>query len=176
MDFGDYWYLPPGGLLLFSPLAIFAGWGFFEAWRTRDNDLLRLFSIGVSATIVFYGGYSAWGGGWAFGPRYLADITPLWMLGLLPIMPRIAQSIALKRLFLFAFGFSILVHAIGAYFTWSWEKLDTLSLWNWQRNPVVYLLAQVVTPGSRDRIEGIVVVFIIAGLLLACSRVQKVQA
>jgi len=167
---------PARGLLLFSPLAIFACWGFFEAWRTRDNDLVRLFSIGVSATIVFYSGYFVWSGGWAFGPRYLADITPLWMLGLLPIMPRIAKSTVLKRLFLFAFGFSILVHAIGAYFTWSWEKLYTLSLWNWQRNPVVYLLTQAVTPGSRDRIEGIAVSFIIAGLLIACSRVQKVPA
>jgi hypothetical protein len=163
-------FSPPRGLLIFSPIILFALAGLWQAIRLRKPGPWGFLAVSFAATVVFYGSYGMWSGGYCFGPRYFADITPLWCLWLIPLTPMISSSVRWARLFALALGLSIATHAAGAFFTWRWEKLYGLSDWSWGRNPWGFLACQILTPGAPSRADGIAALTILMALLLAAWR------
>ena len=86
--------------------------------------------------------YYNWTGGMTFGSRYLATAALLAVFFAAEAAPCIAASPALRRLWCLAVAWSVLVHAVGAYFTWpgSYEiEAQRAQLWQWSLYPPFYL-------------------------------------
>jgi len=159
-------FSPARGLFLYSPFVLFSIWGFALAWRSVKWRFWRVLSLACVATVFFYSTYTDWPGGWCFGPRYMADIGPLLVLGVVPLLERLERSVVLRKFFFLSLFYSILVHAIGAAFTWHWEDLTQVSVWNTARYPVIYLIRQVFISGGPDRIEGLIVLLALISMIV----------
>ena len=101
--------------------------------------------------LLFIASWSDWHGGWSYGPRMLADITPFLTLLLVPVVKinKIWQSKIFKLVFFLAASFSIFVHLLGSTVAdFSWYRIQTMFLsseisqkgeflWNW-KYPEIY--------------------------------------
>jgi hypothetical protein len=107
-------FSPSRGLFIYSPVLLFGIVGIIFAWKKSGTLLLRYLSLGVIANILLYSKFFYWLGGYTYGPRLLADITPIFCLFLIE-----TKSLFTKTFFKIAFlvlaAFSITAHAIGAY-------------------------------------------------------------
>lgn len=136
--------LSPGrGLFIYSPVFLFSLVGIILIWRRREYILLRYLSAGTLATMLMYSKYFGWWGGFTYGPRLLADITPILALCLLPIAPLLKKSKAALYIFIVLGAFSIAAHANGAFFedgTWN-ASVDinrhAERNWNWGDNQLI---------------------------------------
>src|SRR5262249_35052109 len=74
--------LSPGrGLLVYTPVTLIAFAGVISRRRRVLSD--TSFSLLFLSTIfqyMLYSFYTFWGGGWSFGPRFLVDVMPVWMM------------------------------------------------------------------------------------------------
>jgi hypothetical protein len=100
---------PARGLLVFSPVFLFATWGAVLHWRERRN---RAEVIAWSGVIVLHwlavSGFPHWWGGYSYGPRFMTDLTPSLCWFLAPViaqLPGELRSGAWKRPV--AVGFSL---------------------------------------------------------------------
>lgn len=71
------WLSPNRGLLVFSPIAIFAADGIPIAFREGWRSAVRWCAVAAGAQYLLYGSYAVWWGGHTFGPRYMLDVLPL---------------------------------------------------------------------------------------------------
>lgn len=112
---------PSRGLFVFSPFLLFALPGIVLAWR-RGPQVLRYASVGLVAFVCLYGKYIYWDGGWAYGPRFLLDVTALLCLYLAAPLEWIWARLHWRRAFVGAGLLSIGIHALGAYtYDTNWE-------------------------------------------------------
>jgi len=135
--------LSPGrGLLFYSPIFILSFAGLALAWRKNGDVLLRYLGVGAILSIVVVAKWHKTSGGESFGPRLLADLTPIMAFALFPL----ADSIRNRRALAVAFGllcaWSIAAHTSGAFISyrgWNQWALDDAEkrLWLWGDNPVV---------------------------------------
>jgi tetratricopeptide (TPR) repeat protein len=65
------------GLVVFTPLVLLAAAGAEWAWRKKNLAVLRWLAGATALTLLVYGFYSVWWGGWSYGPRYACDVLPL---------------------------------------------------------------------------------------------------
>lgn len=117
---------PNRGLLIYTPVMIFAFWGAVRVWRERAPEWMRLLVVGLGLHVLIYGAFTEWWAGYTFGPRYLCDVLPalalLLVYGLVPLWRRpVWRAVAVV---LIAYG--VAVQAIGVYFA------DD----DWNRTPV----------------------------------------
>ncbi|MFO0879633.1 MAG: hypothetical protein U0840_19990 [Gemmataceae bacterium] len=76
---------------------------------TSGLPLLCFFTLLLSLVVIaFYIWKSDNYGGWSNGPRWLMWLTPLWLLGLLPVLDRLAPSRVGRGVALVALALSIL--------------------------------------------------------------------
>jgi hypothetical protein len=107
---------PNRGLLIYTPVMIFAFSGALRVWRERAPEWMRLLVVGLGLHVLIYGAFSEWWAGYTFGPRYFCDVLPgltlLLAYGLVPFWRRPAwRAIAAV---LIAYG--VAVQAVGVYF------------------------------------------------------------
>jgi hypothetical protein len=142
---------PSRGLLVYSPVLLFAVGGAVLAFADRGGPLLRWLAGAVAATVLMLGGFSVWWGGHSFGPRLLADVLPLLALLLLPVWPRLQGSPALRAAFLVLLALSVGVQVVGAFYhpsprsvDWNTSPRDVDEahdrLWNWTDPQILRLL------------------------------------
>ncbi|MCU1228541.1 MAG: hypothetical protein JWO97_1425 [Acidobacteria bacterium] len=97
---------PYRGLFFASPVLLFAFIGARQMWRARE---LRHEICAIAGSIAIYFvaicAFNQWNGGWAFGPRYLLPIVPLFGIPMLAAMP--LQSRRARALFIAAALFSV---------------------------------------------------------------------
>ena len=135
--------LSPGrGLLFYSPVFVLSFLGLALAWRRNGDRLLRYLGVGAILSILMVAKWHKTSGGESFGPRLLADLTPIMAFALFPM----ADSIRNRRAFAIALGllgaWSIAANASGAFISyrgwnnWALGDPDT-RLWLWSDNPVV---------------------------------------
>jgi hypothetical protein len=135
--------LSPGrGLLFYSPIFILSLTGLVLAWRKNGDVLLRYMGVGAISTILLIAKWHKTSGGESFGPRLLADLTPIMAFALFPF----ADSIRNRRTLAIAFAalgaWSITANASGAFVSyrdwnqWALNDADK-RLWLWGDNPVV---------------------------------------
>ena len=107
-------FSPARGLLIYSPIFIFSLIGIILTWR-KDGDLFfRYLSIGVIANLILYSKFFMWWGGFTYGPRLLADLTPILCSFLIFVIPLLKLR-WVKAVFALLVFCSFSAHAIGAY-------------------------------------------------------------
>ena len=142
---------PSRGLLAYSPFLVFSLWGMAFTWRQENQGLFKSLSLGAVAAILLTAKWGCWWGGWCFGPRLLADLTPLLILAVVPVLPSLEKKRWTWETFWLLSVFSVVTHAMGAYLTWKWEPDGTGDLWSLLRHPVFYWLAGGNLPAGIGR-------------------------
>jgi hypothetical protein len=135
--------LSPGrGLFFYSPIFILSFAGLALAWRKNGDVLLRYLGVGAIFTILLIAKWHKTSGGESFGPRLLADLTPILALALFPLADSIRNRRALAVVFAMLGIWSITTNASGAFISyrgwnqWALNDADQ-RLWLWGDNPVV---------------------------------------
>lgn len=135
---------PGRGLLVYSPVLVVGLIGLARAWRSGGDPLLRTLSVGAVLTILLYGKWAKWWGGYTYGPRLLADLSPVFVLGMLPLADRLTRRRAWQVVFSLLTAWSIVAHAMGAFvddhLTWN-RRVDVEAhpdrLWQWGDNQLL---------------------------------------
>ena len=134
---------PGRGLFVYSPIFLFSLVGLALAWRRDGDRLLRWLGAGALLTVLLHSRWMAWWGGWTYGPRYLADLTPIFALALYPLAGAISRPGTIRALFVALLVWSVGAHAIGAYWDdGSWNARPNIDrapgrLWLWSDNQLV---------------------------------------
>jgi hypothetical protein len=155
---------PNRGLLIYTPIMIFALYGALRAWRDEARPWMRLLVVGVALHMLIYAGFGEWWAGYTFGPRYFTDVLPALVLliaeGLLPLWRQ--PAVRLLATVLLAYG--VAVQAIGVYFddddwnrtptplelqpqrVWDWSDLQIARALGsgWKGNELAPLLADIL--------------------------------
>ncbi len=136
--------LSPGrGLFMYSPIFLLSVVGGLVSWRRGGDPLLRALGVGAGLTFAVYAKWHAWWGGYTFGPRLLADLSPVLALCLFPLEPFLSQRRSLGVITAVLLAASILAHAEGALVHdayWPiYVDVDHFPerLWSWTDNPLV---------------------------------------
>jgi hypothetical protein len=114
---------PNRGLLVYTPIMLFAVWGAVRVWRVDAPVWLRWLSIGVALHVLVYAKFQEWWAGYTYGPRYFTDVLPALTIflvyGLVPLCRAPAMRAAVAALAVYGAA----VQAIGVYAADdSWER------------------------------------------------------
>jgi nitrate reductase NapE component len=164
---------PSRGLLLFSPIVLYAIPGTLKILKLKSNSdekLLTYLSLSSLALFIQYCFFIIWMAGYTYGPRFLTDILPVACFAInYTIAPRVQlinqqkQKLLTKGtvLFLITIFFSIFVQLVGAFglSTWNGVPLDagrTQNAWRWWEigdsqieRQTRSVISQVTKPGSK---------------------------
>ncbi len=100
-DFGEAligpWISPARGLLIYSPILIFSGWGLSlnlrrSSYRRVDLALLAIVTLHCLVLAI----WNMWWGGWSDGPRMMTDMLPYFMYWLIPVIAILQRSISAR--------------------------------------------------------------------------------
>ncbi len=131
---------PNRGLLVFSPVLLFAFPGIRRAWRKpRDETtvLLRFLSLGSLTVLLLFAQWNAWDGGWCYGCRMLTDILPLLFLFAAAGREAVRGSAPGRVSFSVAAALSVAIHALGVFFhNNDWNADPASHPWRWDRTQI----------------------------------------
>ena len=133
-------FSPSRGLFVYSPVFLFSLLGIFLTWRDGKLQLSKYLSVAVVLVIVLYSRWKIWWGGWAYGPRLLADLTPLLTFLLVPAYRRIVDCPFLRSSFYLLAGISIAIHGLGAFAPAGWSPdvgEPSRRLWSWSEGELM---------------------------------------
>jgi len=145
---------PSRGLLVYSPFVVFSLAGGLLAWRRGGEPLLRWLGLAVVASLLLDARWAFWWGGTCYGPRLLADLSPVLVVLVTPLAPRLERDKCLTALFAVLLAWSIGMHAIGAFCTdlgWNDRReidVHPEGLWSWSDNQPVECLRALVAPAT----------------------------
>ena len=78
-------FSPSRGLLIFSPIFLFALFGVFLKIRRNRLEALDKYLLAILVCHwLMVGSFPRWWAGWSFGPRYFSDVLPYLIFFLLP--------------------------------------------------------------------------------------------
>lgn len=153
---------PSRGLFVYSPVLLFSLVGIGRAWG-KGPSVLKPLSLGPLLVLLVYSKWFMWWGGHSYGPRMLADITPLLCFFLYPVCEELERRRLLKGTFLLLAGLSIGAHTLGAFFyDGRWDQRAEIDrnyprLWSWKGSPLAYYgreaafrARQLVSPVARQ--------------------------
>jgi len=138
---------PSRGLLIFSPVFVFAAVGvylWFRGHRTPHPEIYWICMLTAAAHLIMVGRWRGWAGGANYGPRLLTDVVPCLVILLIPAMSLIERSRSWKLAFAAALFISITVQGIGAfcYPNGHWDtqpvpvSQNRRRLWDWKDNQI----------------------------------------
>ena len=79
--------LPPR--TFYSPILVATPFGLRVLWKNRATHAVAVAASAVAGYyLLFNASFSAWDGGWSYGPRYMGAGLPLLCLGLAPVWDR----------------------------------------------------------------------------------------
>jgi hypothetical protein len=142
---------PGRGLLIYSPVFVFSFIGMAMVWRGSGQILFKYLSLAPFLFIITTAKWVMWWGGHSFGPRLLADITPILCLYLYPPFEWSEGKAFLKAALIGLGGLSVGLHALGAFGDGSWNytpiNVDSAPkrLWSWVDSPPIYYGREMVT-------------------------------
>jgi hypothetical protein len=139
-------FSPARGLFIYSPIFLWLFWHPLRLWRQSSRHQ-RFLMVGTLATLLLLSRYWGWHGGWCFGYRMLADVTPVLTLALLPTLGLLEKNRSLQVLFALSLIVSIFIHALGAYSyePFGWDAHPDVNyhrerLWDFEDTPIGYTL------------------------------------
>jgi hypothetical protein len=148
--------LSPGrGLLIYSPVFLVSCVGMVMVWKESGHLLLKYLSLAPFLSLIVVAKWANWWGGHSYGPRLLADITPLLCLYLYPPFERSEGRRVLKFMLFGLCGLSVSAHVLGAFGDGSWNytpfNVDHAHerLWSWIDSPPVYYAKQLITKARQ---------------------------
>jgi hypothetical protein len=133
-------FSPARGLFIYSPIFLFSVVGLAAAWRRGGDALLRSLGVGALAYLLVTAKWRFWWGGFSYGPRLLADITPILAFGLYPVGELLRKSRTLLGVFALLAVASVTAHAVGAFMPdieWNKSVPTPAGLWWWRDNQLV---------------------------------------
>jgi hypothetical protein len=142
---------PGRGLLIYSPILLFSFVGIAMVWRHADQILLKYLSLGPFLFIMLVAKWKMWWGGFTYGPRLLADLTPILCLYLYAPLELSQGKAFLRYTFVGLAILSVGLHALGFFSDGSWNVNPTSvdrhpeRLWSWIDSPPVYYGSKVFT-------------------------------
>lgn len=162
-------FSPSRGLLVYSPIALLALPGAYQVYRRRacrDEQLILALLGAALILFVTYCFYIIWWAGFAFGPRFMVDLLPIWtyliaqawdwLMRLLMIPRYRLASAATLAVCLGLTVFSSGVQTIGAFGEANWDAVPlsvdwrTERLWDWRdsqlRRETNNIYFQIVPP------------------------------
>jgi Dolichyl-phosphate-mannose-protein mannosyltransferase len=134
---------PGRGLFIYSPILLFAFVGMAMVWRNPKQVLLKYLSVAPLLIILLTAKWINWWGGGSYGPRLLADITPILCLYLYPPVEK-AQARPLQKYAIVCLtALSISLHALRVFGGGDWNGHPNVDwhperLWSWTDSPQVY--------------------------------------
>jgi hypothetical protein len=136
-------FSPASGLFVYSPVFLFSVMGAVRLWGAEDARLWRALAAGMIAVVLLASKFFAWWSYWYYGPRLLADLTPLLVLFLWPAWEGLRGQRLARGLFVAAVGASVLQHAIGAFgYDASWYAkpvpVEEDRIWSWRDSPFLH--------------------------------------
>lgn len=166
---------PSRGLLVHSPILLFALAGVWRVWRVRVADseamrpalvVARVSSIAALAVALLYGTYIVWWGAHGYGAKYLTDVLPLlglmvpfgvgcagWCARAQPVKRKNARRSAVAILLLWSIGVQV-IGVTSHPSTWLLDKNPPYyeRLWDWRYNQIVTCLRDGprLDPASRS--------------------------
>ncbi|MGV0025841.1 hypothetical protein [Phormidesmis priestleyi] len=164
---------PSRGLLIFSPIVLYAIPGALKILRLKSNSDEKLLTyLGLSSLVLFiqYCFFKIWTGGFTYGPRFLTDVLPIACFAInYTIAPQVQLIAQQKRklltkgtvLFLITTFFSIFVQLVGAFGLSAWDSVPlssgrTPGSWRWWEirdsqieRQARSLISQVTKPGNK---------------------------
>jgi len=105
-------FSPGRGLFVYSPILILSIPGFFYFFKSNKEEAI-LFLLAFLVILSFYSTYTWWHGGLSFGPRFLTDVLPSFVLPLGKTLERCSSSKYFWILFYILLGFSIFTQVVG---------------------------------------------------------------
>jgi len=148
-------FSPARGLFVYSPVLLFSGAALILSWRRQGEPLLRYLGIAVAVTMLVYGKWFMWWGGYSFGPRLLADVTPLLAFSLYPIMGVVLRRRALMKFFVATILWAVAAHGVGAVFEesgWNFRvDIDHFPerAWWWLDSPLAHVPERAIKVIAR---------------------------
>jgi hypothetical protein len=93
--------------------------------------------------------YTGWDAGWGYGTRYMTDLLPYLMLGLIPAVAR--MSLHWRWVFAGTVVYSFVLQAMGlwdygARWHWHWDNWD-YDIWNLAENEPLFYVRQYFQMG-----------------------------
>lgn len=134
---------PGRGLFVYSPIFLFSIAGCLAVWR-RGPWAFRMASLGLLLLVGVVGKWFLWWGGDSWGPRLLADATPILAFFLYPLAGPLSRRPLLKGLFVVLAVVSVGAHAVGAFlYDRRWDGLADIDrnperLWSWPASPLAF--------------------------------------
>ena len=137
---------PNRGLLVFTPMFLFIGYGIVCKVKTRSwsaTDSFVLLAI-VAHWLVISQAIQGTTGGHCFGPRLFSDITPFFIYFLIPAVADLSYAprrpaVVLSAAFWMCIAASFTIHLLGAmsWSTWDWNSLPAegnlrVRVWDWK--------------------------------------------
>lgn len=147
---------PAVGLFVYSPVLVFSVIGMVVAWRDPRYVFLRYLSVAPLPLIIVVSKWKGWWGGDCYGPRLLADVTPILCLLLFPALDYCRGSKTAKYAIIALAALSIGMHSIGAgrdrnrfagEKTWvGYYEIGRHPerLWSWRDSPPMYYGRQIL--------------------------------
>jgi hypothetical protein len=106
---------PSRGLFVYSPALLAAPLGFLALRRSSGTRaLLSAWAGGAALTVVFYGRWHEWRGGWCFGPRFLCEALPVLCLFFALGYEAMRRAWA-RRAAAVLVALSVAVHLVGVF-------------------------------------------------------------
>ena len=138
---------PSRGLLVFSPVFLFAAIGvyrWFREGRALHSQICGICLLVAAGHLLVIGKWREWIGGFSYGPRLLTDVVPCLVILMIPAMSLVARSRGWKLAFAGALSISIAVQAIGVFFypNGHWDALPLpvdqyhARIWEWKDNQI----------------------------------------
>jgi Dolichyl-phosphate-mannose-protein mannosyltransferase len=140
---------PGRGLFVYSPILLVSIVGLVMVWKDRKQALLKYLSLAPLPLILLTAKWITWWGGGSYGPRLLADITPIFCLFLYLPFERARSRRFLQFTFACVAGLSIGLHAIRVFGGGDWNGHPNVDwhperLWSWGDSPPVYYAKNLI--------------------------------
>ena len=138
---------PSRGLLVFSPVFLFAAVGiylWFRDGRRWHPEIYGTCLLVAVAHLLVIGRWRGWTGGFNYGPRLLTDVVPCLVILMIPALRLVEQSHGWKLAFASAVLVSVMVQGVGVfcYPNGHWDAFpQSLSrqrqrVWDWKDNQI----------------------------------------
>ena len=138
---------PSRGLLVFSPVFLFAAIGiylWFRDGRAWYPEIFGTCLLVAAVHLAVISRWRGWTGGFNYGPRLLTDVVPCLVILMIPALRLVERSRGWKLAFASALLVSVLVQGIGVFFypNGHWDALpESISrrrerLWDWKDNQI----------------------------------------
>lgn len=151
-SFAGVWFSPAKGILVFSPVLIFAFFGLYRVIKNKIDKagLYFIFASIIILHTVVISFWKHWYGGWSFGYRMSSDVLPYFIFLMVPYINSDLFT-RTKKIFFILFGLSVLVEIYGMiFFDGIWHAAydlgydDTSWLWSIKDSPFFFDVRRVL--------------------------------